>query len=729
MLTLALTFVVLLNHGASSSSPNLTLITVASEQTDGFKRFMRSAKHYDYDVKVLGMGKPWKGGDMNFPGGGYKVNLLKEALTDLVVEKGKEHIVMFTDSYDVVINDKPEVIAEKFLIMDAGVVFSAEPFIWPDVSLEPKYPAVEKNQKRFLNSGGIIGKAGELLAVVSAKTIQDKEDDQLFYTLVYLDEAQRTEMKLKLDHDSDIFMNLNGAKNEVILKFAEKDGRPVVLNKKSKKEPSVIHGNGPSKITLNWYGNYLADGWSEAKGCQICNDEIVVDADATDPKDVPRILLGIYITRPTPFFPEFLKRITELRYPKKALDVFVHVGAEYHTKHVAEFEETNGKFYNSIKVIKADAGSSEPQVREAAFHEAFRRGVDYVFALDSIAQLTNPDSLKLLIEANRPIIAPLLSRPKKLWSNFWGDIGADGYYLRSDDYVEVVQGSRIGVWNVPYISDAVLTHKSKFSANNIPSFFSKKFDHDMAFCADQRDKGNFLYVSNRHHFGHLVNPDMYNITHLNPDMYEIFENKLDWEEKYISANYTQRLLPDFALEQPCPDVYRFPLFTDLFTQNLIDEMEHNGEWSGGGHDAKADPRISGGYENVPTDDIHMNQIVFHDQWIQILKDYVGPIQQKAYPGFFSKSNALMNFVVRYKPNEQDFLKPHHDSSTFTINVALNKQGVDYEGGGCNFLRYDCKVTDNERGWAIIHPGRLTHYHEGLKTTAGVRYIMVSFVDP
>ena len=139
MLTLALTFVVLLNHGASSSSPNLTLITVASEQTDGFKRFMRSAKHYDYDVKVLGMGKPWKGGDMNFPGGGYKVNLLKEALTDLVVEKGKEHIVMFTDSYDVVINDKPEVIAEKFLIMDAGVVFSAEPFIWPDVSLGSIY--------------------------------------------------------------------------------------------------------------------------------------------------------------------------------------------------------------------------------------------------------------------------------------------------------------------------------------------------------------------------------------------------------------------------------------------------------------------------------------------------------------------------------------------------------------------------------------------------------------
>lgn len=29
----------------------------------------------------------------------------------------------------------------------------------------------------------------------------------------------------------------------------------------------------------------------------------------------------------------------------------------------------------------------------------------------------------------------------------------------------------------------------------------------------------------------------------------------------------------------------------------------------------------------------------------------------------------------------------------------------------------------------MHPGRLTHYHEGLEVTNGTRYIMISFVDP
>ena len=44
--------------------------------------------------------------------------------------------------------------------------------------------------------------------------------------------------------------------------------------------------------------------------------------------------------------------------------------------------------------------------------------------------------------------------------------------------------------------------------------------------------------------------------------------------------------------------------------------------------------------------------------------------------------ALMNFVVRYRPDEQPNLRPHHDSSTFTVNMALNTKDVDYEVTDC-----------------------------------------------
>ncbi|CAF1011991.1 unnamed protein product, partial [Didymodactylos carnosus] len=54
-------------------------------------------------------------------------------------------------------------------------------------------------------------------------------------------------------------------------------------------------------------------------------------------------------------------------------------------------------------------------------------------------------------------------------------------------------------------------------------------------------------------------------------------------------------------------------------------------------------------------------------------------QQKVYSGYLNDPpRAALNFVVRYMPEYQNKLKPHHDASTYTINVALNDVGKDYE---------------------------------------------------
>ena len=49
-----------------------------------------------------------------------------------------------------------------------------------------------------------------------------------------------------------------------------------------------------------------------------------------------------------------------------------------------------------------------------------------------------------------------------------------------------------------------------------------------------------------------------------------------------------------------------------------------------------DERLSGGYENVPTRDIHMNQVGFEEHWLQILRLYVHPVQLKLYEGYHSE---------------------------------------------------------------------------------------------
>ncbi|VDN49484.1 unnamed protein product [Gongylonema pulchrum] len=90
---------------------------------------------------------------------------------------------------------------------------------------------------------------------------------------------------------------------------------------------------------------------------------------------------------------------------------------------------------------------------------------DFLFMLDGDVQLIVPETLRLLVQtaatAKLGVLAPLVTMGGKLFSNFWGALGANGYYARSEDYVEIVDGKRVGIWNVPFINGALLISKEK----------------------------------------------------------------------------------------------------------------------------------------------------------------------------------------------------------------------------------------------------------------------------
>lgn len=46
--------------------------------------------------------------------------------------------------------------------------------------------------------------------------VKNKDDDQLYYTKAFLDKEIREKLKIQLDYNSDVFMNLNGANGKVI---------------------------------------------------------------------------------------------------------------------------------------------------------------------------------------------------------------------------------------------------------------------------------------------------------------------------------------------------------------------------------------------------------------------------------------------------------------------------------------------------------------------------------
>ncbi|XP_077998009.1 procollagen-lysine,2-oxoglutarate 5-dioxygenase 1-like [Glandiceps talaboti] len=709
---------------ADEGKEKFVVLTVATDETDGYKRFIRSAKKYDLAdyIEVLGMGEEWKGGDMlRFTGGGQKIKLMKAAM-----EKYKDDpdlIVMFTDSYDVVFTAGPDEILKRFREMDTRVVFSSEIYLWPDTSLQDQYPKVEKGMP-YLNSGMFIGYAPEIWQIVSKTEIGNRGDDQLYYTKIYLDPELRKELNIKLDNLAVIFQNLNGVTDNVKLMFEGKNS--MLHNKKYKTVPAVVHGNGAAKVYLDHLGNYLANSWTPESGCLSCQEDLINLKD-TKLDDYPSVLIGIFMEESTPFAAEFLEYIAELDYPKKKIDLFIHNAVTFHEVSVLDFLDKYTAQYHSVRELPPGYGLSDHEARNRALNYCLQLKTQYFFSVDSITMVTNPDTLKILIEQNKNVVAPLIVRPFKLWSNFWGALSEDGFYSRAEDYTDIVKGTKRGLWNVPFLNSIYLV-KSEAIEKYRPSYLYSDLDSDMAFCRHLREQGIFMYVINTVFFGRLLDNENFKVymTQKHPDMYQIYDNRIDWEQKYIHPGYNNVLEPETNITMPCTDVYSFPLMSETFAKHLIEEAEYFGRWSDG---SNTDPRLQGGYENVPTRDIHMNQLNFEQHWLTFLKDYVCPVQEKVFPGYYSRASAVMNFVVRYRPDEQPALRPHHDSSTFTINVALNKRGVDYEGGGAKFIRQNCSVIGLDVGHSLMHPGRLTHFHEGLRTTSGTRYIMVSFIDP
>ncbi|CAH0558083.1 unnamed protein product [Brassicogethes aeneus] len=708
----------------------ILVFTVATEETDGFQRYLESAEFYDIKPIVLGYGAEWRGGNIKKgPGGGFKINLLKKAIEPHKNDASK--IILFTDGFDVVFVDKLQEVLERFRKFEAKILFGAEKFAWPDPLLAEQYPEVTEG-KRFLNSGAYIGYAPEVYELLTREEIQDDGDDQLFFTKAYLDEEFRQKHQFKLDHKSEIIQNINGAATELEVKVIEdKEANTEIYKIRNTlfyTDPLILHGNGAAKQSLNYISNYVPNSWNSIEGCITCLKNQVSLKEIDDEK-LPLVMIGIFVEIPTPFLEEMLEKVYNLEYPKNRIHLFVHNAVQYHSDVVSKFIEEQGVDYLSVKQIKPSDGTTEHAARDLSLDYCLVKKCDSYLSLDSIAHLDNPQTLKLLIEQNRTIVAPMLTRPGRAWSNFWGSLTAEGYYARSNDYMNIVWNEKRGLWNVPFVTNAYLlnaTLLNKYDRSQI-NYKNGLLDADMSFCANLRNLDVFIYVSNRVDFGHLVNPETYDLTLAEPDMYQIFENEKEWEERYIHEDYPGNFDPENAPKQPCPDVYWFPVVSRKFTSSLINMMETFGKWSTGKND---DDRLEGGYEAVPTRDIHMNQVGWERHWLHFLQKYVRPLQELVFIGYYhDPPKSLMNFVVRYKPDEQPSLRPHHDSSTYTINVALNQVGEDYVGGGCRFIRYNCSVVDTKPGWILMHPGRLTHFHEGLRVTSGTRYIMISFIDP
>lgn len=129
--------------------------------------------------------------------------------------------------------------------------------------------------------------------------------------------------------------------------------------------PLILHGNGGSKLLLNSLGNYVAKAWSPEEGCISCWEN-TIDLDSKKIEEYPKLLVAVFIEKPTPFLEEFLEKIYEQEYPKSRLHLFVHNTVQYHDKLVQNFIEEFGQEYKSVKQIRPGDEIGEVAARNFA---------------------------------------------------------------------------------------------------------------------------------------------------------------------------------------------------------------------------------------------------------------------------------------------------------------------------------------------------------------------------
>jgi GR25 family glycosyltransferase involved in LPS biosynthesis len=230
------------------------LLSVATDKThNGFQNFMYTVNKNNIPHKILGIDTKWTGGDMkNGPGGGIKINLLKKELNTWSIDELKDTIILFTDSYDVILLTEQQIILDRYYYAlnkynyANTVLFSSEKSCWPDSTLQKYYPKRSNSQYLYLNSGSFIGNAMNIKKLICEQNISDDDDDQLFFTNIYL--KNKLHIKCQIDYRCILFQTLNNSIQDITIKSR------IIYNTATRSYPVILHGNGPSEIknTLNY---------------------------------------------------------------------------------------------------------------------------------------------------------------------------------------------------------------------------------------------------------------------------------------------------------------------------------------------------------------------------------------------------------------------------------------------------------------------------------------------
>ncbi|KAH9251001.1 hypothetical protein BASA81_011176 [Batrachochytrium salamandrivorans] len=255
---------------AKHSSCPIQWVTYCSHCGLGTNRLATSISKANIPLAVLGLGIPWKA----------RWGLRVRTFHDYLLSQPEDRLILWSDADDVIIT--PETTIDKIMqqykaLVDLAngprVVFAAESPCYPRGDLWSNYTKPSDipggrgdSPFRYLNAGFMIGPAGLIRRMIEVVYQHDCFDDQLAYTLAYLDplvwwrDAHTNEYQvsssrqkqieipyyakqlIQLDHWNLLSMAMYGVKNE---KYVVDDTNTRLTMLETNSNPLILHQSGP----------------------------------------------------------------------------------------------------------------------------------------------------------------------------------------------------------------------------------------------------------------------------------------------------------------------------------------------------------------------------------------------------------------------------------------------------------------------------------------------------
>lgn len=231
------------------------------------------------------------------------------------------------------------------------------------------------------------------------------------------------------------------------------------------------------------------------------------------------VFLAILARNKAHTLPKYLECIDSLDYNKKAITVYINTNnnkdetedllLDWMEKNRSSYKEIIFESHSMEELLQDQTlpHQWEPRrlkalglIRNKSLKLAIDSKADFYFVADCDNFVT-PETLKLLVEKNLPIVAPLLiTIPGPITaSNFWGDIDENGYYKDHPFYYQILYYAIRGTFKVPVVHCTYLIRSDYLSKlGYIDGSDQYEF---MVFSKMARDQGIDQYICNELDFG------------------------------------------------------------------------------------------------------------------------------------------------------------------------------------------------------------------------------------